>query len=591
MPLASYKNKKSQDIKTAVVVYPFTYANPYQTMPPIAAEYLQAYLLDAGVETELFDLRFESDLEVLREPVAKADLVCFYGHFEDCSLFGTWKYHSIPEVMRMIPESTPVIAGGTGFEDPQQSLKDHPRLDVVIRGNPEYPVKQILKTGAPEEAPNTIYRQGEEFIETPLSHAHNALSETVYPRRDRRKDHYRYQAFGIELDLVRAAVGCNYRCKFCYQFGKDFEGNFIKWQGRSAQSLYNEMSEIRAPMVGWVDDDMTTNMQTLSELADLLLKNKVRKIWGGTGRVDHVIKSDVPTLKKLEKAGLFALSFGVEALKPETLRFYGKGQTIEKIEQAMEMMNQTNVLLLCNFIIGSPGENRKDIMDMLWFGRKWNVDSMVTNRLRIPENTTMWDAVYEKDGTIRPGKEMMPDHEVAEMKYKLKFGQRTPFRIMMTVFKMYRHRGFFLEPVSFLFSIFETLIRHTWLEKTRVLPWFFAFNKWLLNLPPVRWLSRAMAYILSPLLYATNWVFERMDKALGISTFILPKILLAFRDKVYRKQQVVSQVSGVDYETPEAKAEKARCEAEEAGMVSREDYHSPPSREESKKTGAGAGVA
>jgi len=61
-----------------------------------------------------------------------------------------------------------------------------------------------------------------------------------------------------------------------------------------------------------------------------------------------------------------ALSFGVESLNDETLKFYGKGQKTEDIERAMRLMQKTNILLFCSFILGSPGETEQDMMDMLW---------------------------------------------------------------------------------------------------------------------------------------------------------------------------------------------------------------------------------
>ena len=45
-----------------------------------------------------------------------------------------------------------------------------------------------------------------------------------------------------------------------------------------------------------------------------------------------------------------ALAFGVESLKDETLKFYRKVQTMEGVERGMKMINETNILLLCNFL-------------------------------------------------------------------------------------------------------------------------------------------------------------------------------------------------------------------------------------------------
>ena len=78
----SFLEKWHPNIRNVVVVFPFTYANPYSVLPPVAAEYLQAGILSTGRNAILLDMRFEIDI---REHLQKADMVCLYGHFEECS--------------------------------------------------------------------------------------------------------------------------------------------------------------------------------------------------------------------------------------------------------------------------------------------------------------------------------------------------------------------------------------------------------------------------------------------------------------------------------------------------------------------------
>lgn len=552
MDLVSYSQKKRGDINNVVIVYPFTYINPYLVLPPIAAEYLQAGIVQTGRKAILLDMRYETEI---KEHLENADLVCLYGHFEDCSLFGKWEIHVIPEVLEQVPSDVPIVAGGTGFSNPEQAFESYPKIDVLIRGNPEILIAKLLNGENLEDIQNLAYRMNGEVIQT--KRVVLALPENIYPRRDLRNPKYNYNTMGIKMDLIRTGVGCNYRCKFCYEYGKDFDGNYRRWQGRSAQSLFNEMKEIEAPIVGWVDDDMTTSMETLDELADLLLQNGIRKLYVGTGRLDHVIKSDLEAIKKLEKAGLLALSFGVESLKGETLKFYGKGQTVENIETAMRLMQKSNILLLCSFIFGSPGETEQDMMNMLWFGRKWNVDTIVTNRLRVPKNSPIYDLIYDpKTGEVRPGMERIDGDELAEIKYRVKFAQRTPFRIMLTLLKLSRHQGMFIDPLYIFCCILETVTKYTWLERTKIFPTLLRTTKKVASAPLFRQISRLTAIILTPPLKAVNWMFEFVDRRLGISTNLLSKFLLYLRNGMYKRQCLQAQ----KVEKSPKKAEKIHSE-------------------------------
>ena len=462
--------KNKDHIQNVVIVYPFTYVNPYYALPPVATEYLQAGVLETGRNAVLLDMRYETDIQ---EHLEKADLVCFYGYYEDCSIFVKWKIHIIQEVLDQIPSDIPIVAGGTNFNNPDMAFEQYPDIDVIILGNPETCIMDLLSEKRFEDIDNLAYRMDGEIIKT--KRVITPLPEKIYPRRRFRNPKYKYHMMGIKTDLVKAGVGCNYQCRFCYQYGKDFDGSFRKWQGRSARSLFDEINEIEAPIVGWVDDDMTADMNTLEELSEMLLHHRIQKLFAGTGRIDHVNKyterKNMEILKKLEKAGFLALSFGVESLKSETLRFYGKGQTVESIENAMSLMKKTNILLICNFIFGSPGETEEDMMNMLWFGRKWDVDGIVTNRLEVPKDSDLYHAIYDPEtGEVRPGMERITDDELARIKYKVKFGQRTPFRILLSLLKLYRHQGMFIDPIYLFCCMLETMTQHTWLEKTRIFP-------------------------------------------------------------------------------------------------------------------------
>jgi len=141
MDLISCSQKKRGDINNVVIVYPFTYINPYLVLPPIAAEYLQAGVVQTGRKAILLDMRYETEI---KEHLENADLVCLYGHFEDCSLFGKWEIHVIPEVLEQVPSDVPIIAGGTGFSDPEHAFELYPTIDVLIRGNPEILIAKLL---------------------------------------------------------------------------------------------------------------------------------------------------------------------------------------------------------------------------------------------------------------------------------------------------------------------------------------------------------------------------------------------------------------------------------------------------------------
>ena len=525
-------------VEHVVIVYPFTYVNPYNCMPPIGPEYVQATVHETGRKTTLLDMRFERDVGV---HLAAADLVVLYGFFEDCSLFGKWDQHVIDELLAQVPPDTPVLAGGTGFSDGEATLAERPGIDAVVVGMPVLPVQELLASGTPEGVRNVTWRSTEGVVRN--ARVTHRMSDDIFPRRALRNPRYRYHTLGIPMDLVRAAQGCDFKCRFCYQYGKDTDGNYLRWQGRSPESQLAELQSITASIVVWVDDDMTTDMAALDRLADLLIENKVEKILIGTGRIDHVLKSSVAVLKKLERAGLLALTFGVESLKDEMLRFYRKAQTMAMVEKAIVMMNQTNIMLVCNFLLGSPGDKEADMMEFLWAGRRWKVDHLVTNRLRVPEGSELHALITDKaTGLPRAGMERIRGRQLKRIKSSIKFGQGTPLHLGRTILKLHRHRGLALDPLHLLAAAVESMGRSTWLDRWKILPALCWLPKHLGRLKGFRWLTRMVATALYPLADALTGIFDPIDRRFGISTRTLPALAELFDRKVVAKQKQVAQV-------------------------------------------------
>ena len=537
---ATYLERLDHDIEHVVIVYPFTYVNPYTCLPPLGAEYLQAGVHATGRSSTLLDMRFEDDI---RAELEKADLVCMYGFFEDCSLFGKWHIHVIDEVLAQIPDNVPVVAGGTGFGSPEETFEQYPRVDVHMVGLPDTPIRHLLEKKTPWGVKCLTYKtaNGKTVQNERVTHR---LSDEIYPVRSLRNPKYRYESAGIEIDLVRAAMGCNSHCRFCYQYGKDTDGKYLRWQGRSPESQYKELAEITAPMVLWVDDDMTTDMEALDKLSDLLIENKVRKVMIGTGRVDHVAKGTVETLKKMERAGFLALAFGVESLSDKTLRFYRKGQTVELAKKSMAMLKKTNIMLVCNFLFGSPGETEEDMMEYLWFGGTYGVDHLVTNRLRVPQGSYLHSLIYEDGDETRfkEGMFRLRGRELKRIKNRVKFGQGTPFRIANTMLKLHRHRGMHIDPLYWLCCGIQAATKHTWIDKIKVLPVLFFIPKMLGRFPPWRWLTRGLAYLLTPLFWALGHVSEFIERKVGIFTRLMPFLFGRVGHKVLKKQKQEAQL-------------------------------------------------
>ncbi|MEM7180698.1 MAG: B12-binding domain-containing radical SAM protein [Spirochaetota bacterium] len=536
----SFIEKLPQEIKYAVIVHPFTYKYPTYTLPPIHAEYAQAALISCGIETELFDMRFEEDI---REALTKADLVCLLGHSEITPLFTLPSHHLIPEILQFIPEETPVIAGGTGFLQIEDSFAQYPKIDLVLIGSPEKSLLELVQGKDLMQIQNLVCRTDQDLFHTPKILNH--LSEDIFPQRHLRKAKYHYHVGGNKVDLIKTAVGCNFKCKFCYEYGKDLEGNFTRWNGRSVESLITEIEQSNADIIGLVDDDFMTDIRKIDALCDAILAKKIRKIFIGLARIDHIVRGGLPLLQKMERAGFVYISMGIESLEESTLRLYKKGLTLKKIESGLALLNQTNILIQCTFLIGSPGEKEEHMMQILDFARKWNVDSIGTNRIRIPESSPLFPLITDPmSKEVLPTYTMIQGDELARIKYKIKFGQRTPTKLFLSLLKLSKHKGMVINPFLIFFRALHTFSQGTFVQSFFPSRIFLQAMLYLANRKWVFHCNRLLSHVLYPMIYWPNKLWEKIDSKIHISTFVLPKLFTFLNRKIYRKQRDSIQIDG-----------------------------------------------
>ncbi|MEW6007161.1 MAG: radical SAM protein [bacterium] len=512
-------------------IYPYRYRNPYYAFPPLALEYLAGAIEDIVEKVTLVDLRFEKDIKPYFKDV---DIVATFGHFEDCAIFGQLKEDSLLEIAELLPKGIPLITGGTVSLDIEATFKRCKRLNIVIRGNPEYPVRELFLKGSPEGVKNLVYRNNGELI---FNESYTyPISNEILPARHLRR--YEYQVWGISCDILKTSMGCNYRCSFCYQYGKGFETKYLKWQGRTPDSIFKELQSSNAVFVGFMDDDLLVDMERIDKLCDLVISSKMKKLFAGNSRTNYIIKRG-KTLKKMEKAGFIGMSYGIESPYDKTLKLYKKGTTPAINEEALRLMNKTNMLLISSFILGSPGETKEEILYYLQYARKFDIDSVVTNRLRIPEDTELYKQLFNlQTGELKdPKYKMVEGKELEEIKYAIKYGQRTPLRILLILMKLSRHKGMFISPLYILISFLNTAIKGSAAERIFVIRWLLGIFMAISRSKPWRMFERFLAIILYQPVKIINQAFELLDAKLNLSIKILPKVFNILHHKVYEKQK------------------------------------------------------
>lgn len=339
------------------VPYPFS---EWPTLP-LGLTYLAAVLEEKGYEVEILDMLVSKfSLQKVREKVRefKPD-ICGTGPV-------TMNYPTalrVTETCKRLGATT--IMGGchVTFYD-REALQEAPYLDIVVRGEGEYTLLDIVKGEDLCDIDGITYREDGEIIRNPERKFIENLDELPFPAR-----HLvpisKYRTFKAGCDMITGR-GCPYNCIFCV--GHKMVGR--KPRFRNIKRCVDEIEQIvydyGFKRVNIVDDLLTINHKRVFAFCDELLERGIKAEWTAFSRVDTVTKE---LLRKMKEAGCCFICYGVESGNQRILDLAKKRTTLEKIRKGIALTNEAGIESLSSFILGLPGETKETIKESLEFGR------------------------------------------------------------------------------------------------------------------------------------------------------------------------------------------------------------------------------
>jgi radical SAM superfamily enzyme YgiQ (UPF0313 family) len=209
------------------------------------------------------------------------------------------------------------------------------------------------------------------------------LDEDLLPARDLRRHPYylttKGVSTGIKIDMVAGSRGCPYNCKFC-NFSVNPWGVKRQWAPRSPRSIVDEIEQIDADVIFFVDDVFTHQPDRVAEICDLLIARNIRKHYIVNARLEIAKRPDV--IRKMEQAGFIVLMVGVESTQDTTLASMNKGFTVAQVRQGFEVLRRSKMLVNAYFIVGNIGETEEQMHSTAPFARSIGASLIHVSRLR-----------------------------------------------------------------------------------------------------------------------------------------------------------------------------------------------------------------
>jgi anaerobic magnesium-protoporphyrin IX monomethyl ester cyclase len=365
--------------------------------PPTGLEYIAASMKNLVGKITLLDLRYE---KAFQDPAAlsrfirsEIDLLCI-------SIRWDTKFKQICEFVAQLPDEVTTVVGGYKATQEVEFLFERcPNIDLIVRGEGEEIVQQILKGVPYKDIRGLSYRENGKVIHNEI-HALPDLDHIAFPDRSLRSHDYYWSEHGIRLsrhtfDTILTTRGCPFKCKFC-TFSLNPLGQKRSYTERPVQSVIEELKTIKADIVLFSDDNFFTNIKRSEEICDLIIANGIKKTFVVQARVD--VAKHPRVLEKAQKAGFRVFLIGIESPHDRILEQLHKGITQQQVRDAFAVLTQYDFFLHGYFIYGNITETEEEMLYIPQFAKELGLDSISFQKLRIEKFSPLKEVVESTPG-------------------------------------------------------------------------------------------------------------------------------------------------------------------------------------------------
>jgi anaerobic magnesium-protoporphyrin IX monomethyl ester cyclase len=139
------------------------------------------------------------------------------------------------------------------------------------------------------------------------------------------------------------------------------------------------------------DDLFIANKERVMKIAELIRKEKINEQIEFNIMVRANLIND-EILKILKSMNVTTVAFGMESGSEKILEWLKTGSvTVEDNYRALRLCKKYGLRTIGNFIIGSPGETKEDMMKTLQLMEDKDMDSPILAQLTPYPNTPIWD--------------------------------------------------------------------------------------------------------------------------------------------------------------------------------------------------------
>ena len=282
---------------------------------------------------------------------------------------------------------TPIVIGGAHCSTVKgEVLQDFP-FDYAVYGEGEITFSELIG-----------YFKGEKVLSeiNGLMYRNEDGSVVVNPERELIGDldsipFPMYSLYKMSLYPQHRMIttrGCPHKCVFCNSHSIWTN----RWRKRSAENIISEIEYLSTnySMKSFVfnDDSFNIDLDRVEKICDYLIEKRTGIIWTTSVRVDRISE---PVAQKMQLAGCYNVSIGVESANNEVLKLMSKSNTREKIYEGIQIFRRAGIDVMGQFMIGNPGDTLSTIEESIEYAKTSNLNGVEFYTALPYKDTQLWE--------------------------------------------------------------------------------------------------------------------------------------------------------------------------------------------------------
>ncbi|MFC1809283.1 B12-binding domain-containing radical SAM protein [Candidatus Omnitrophota bacterium] len=284
----------------------------------------------------------------------------------------------IAQIAKTINPRMMVLAGGPHASVMGKEVLSHPEIDVVVRGEGEVTIVELLHAIERGEdldgIHGIIFRRNDSLVETAPRELIEDLDSLPFPLESAAqtlKDyaHYPKKAF----KNIFSSRGCPFSCLFCGS--RDIWGKRARL--RSPENVIAEMKalvRLGLRSFRFEDDTFGIDRQWTRTLCNMIRRDFPGIAWECELHVNLVTDE---LLTAIKQAGCYRVQIGVESGNNAMLTSIRKESTVEEALSAAELIKRKGFELEAFFMIGFPDETEETLRDTINVLKRITCDKLV----------------------------------------------------------------------------------------------------------------------------------------------------------------------------------------------------------------------